>query len=242
MVVEAEAQVLQSNLTQQHMNNTPTQKNGDVDADSSASSTGGTYVPPARRNQILSGGNSRSNGPRDAAAGNADERFAGYRQNNNRGGFESRGPRSGSDNMTDRKPAAGNSFFDRPSNNAAPRRSKWQDDDYQGGGGAREDRGGRGRRPQVGADGLLPRDERLEVELFGNHSNTGINFDKYQVRFISVTIYSRSLRYKSEKPKYLGLCIGDNFRHVLELPACPLLRVSTTLSWSSLPDVLIGPN
>lgn len=176
------------------MNQTPNNKNGDVDADSSASSTGGTYVPPARRNQILSGGNSRSNGPRDSAAGNADERFAGYRQNNTRGGYESRGPRTGSDNMNDRKPA-GNSFFDRPSNNSAPRRSKWQDDgDYQQGGGSREDRGGRGRRPQVGADGLLPRDERLEVELFGNHSNTGINFDKYQVRTLSVAIHSRSSR------------------------------------------------
>lgn len=171
------------------MNQTPTQKNGDVDASSSASSnTNGTYVPPARRNQIIGGGNSR-NGPRDSAAGNADERFASYRQNNGRGGgYDSRPPRTGSDNMNDRK-SAGNSFFDRPTTTSAPRRSKWQDDgDYQSGGssqGPREDRGGRGRggRPQVGADGLLPRDTRLEGELFEHHSNTGINFDKYQVRF-----------------------------------------------------------
>ena len=88
---------------------------------------------------------------------------------------------------------SGQSFFDRPTTSSAPRRSKWQDDEYD----RRDDRerGGRGRRPQLGADGLTPADPRLEEELFGNHSNTGINFDKYQVRLIFLFISRFGLLY-----------------------------------------------
>lgn len=226
------------------MNQPPTQKNGDVDANASASSTNSTYVPPARRNQILSGNNGggRSGGRGgDYSSSNSDERFAGYRQSNQRGGYESRGPRSGSDNMNERK-SGGSSFFDRPSTSSAPRRSKWQDDEY----GSREDRG-RGRRQQVGPDGLLPRDTRVEEELFQNHSNTGINFDKYQVRFIPHTFRTQStlLRHLSSPKsaqkmptllpyKIFGPFCGP-YCHSTPIQASPI-------SSSTLPDIFIDEN
>jgi len=170
------------------MNQPPNQKNEDVDGSSSASSgQNGAYVPPGRRNQILSTdraprSSQGSSQPRGeyGSNGNNDERFANFRQKDAKGAVEPRAPRSGSDNMGEKR---GSSFFDRPNTSSAPRRSKWQDDD---GGFSRDDRergGNRSRKPQLGADGLTARDTRLEEELFGNHSNTGINFDKYQVRF-----------------------------------------------------------
>lgn len=155
------------------MNTPPNQKNGDVDARSSASSSTGAYVPPARRNQILQQGpraGGRNSGPREGAT---EERTSGARYNASGRNYESRGPRSGGGDFGERK--SGSSFFDRP-NSSTPRRSKWQDDDI----GPREPRGGRNKRPVVGEDGLLPRDTRVEEELFSSHSNTGINFDKYQ--------------------------------------------------------------
>jgi len=165
------------------MNQPPNPKNGDVDGHSSASSGNGAYVPPGRRNQILSpkssGGSSSSRGDY-GSNGQSDDRFANFRQKDVKGGYEPRGPRSGSDNLGE-KPGA--SFFDRPNTSSAPRRSKWQEEDSAPSRDDRERGGGRGRRPQLGADGLAARDTRLEEELFGNHSNTGINFDKYQVRF-----------------------------------------------------------
>lgn len=224
------------------MNQTPNQKNEDVDANTSASSTNSTYVPPGRRNQILSGKNDRSSGPRERSelgSNNSDERFAGYRQNNQRGGFDARGPRSGSDNMTDRKSSS--SFFDRASTSSAPRRSKWQDDDY----GPREDRG-RGRRQQVGADGLLPRDTRVEEELFENHSNTGINFDKYQVRSSTLTSAMNRATGRVFKAKICKKAPPAFFAQLFWAPLWAWPLESRTLSPSTpsarLPDTFIDWN
>lgn len=172
-------------LSKQHMNQNPTQKNGDVDK-TSASSSSGAYVPPARRQQILSSNQSGSRQPpssdRDngASNGQSDDKFANFR---GKGGYDQQrgAPRSGSEGL-DRR-SQGQGFFDRPSATSAPRRSKWQEE--EGGAPPQRDereRGGRRGRPQLGSDGLLSRDTGLEEELFGNHSNTGINFDKYQVR------------------------------------------------------------
>lgn len=63
----------------------------------------------------------------------------------------------------------GSGFFDRQSTGGG---SKWS-------GGSGGGFGGRGRKEEYGPDGLLPRNQRLEEELFAT-ANTGINFDKYE--------------------------------------------------------------
>lgn len=225
------------------MNQPPKPKNGDVDGASSASSSGSTYVPPGRRNQILGSqnGGSRQQGSgtrTDAGAnGRDDERFANFRSRDSNRSYDSRGPRSGSDGVGERK--TGQSFFDRPNTSSAPRRSKWQDDEYD----RRDDRerGGRRGRPQVGPDGLLPRDQHVEEELFGNHSNTGINFDKYQV-CIPLTFFL-PLPFTpphTHPPTPMSLNFANSARNLQFLPFPPHVSAQrSTMACTHIPAITI---
>lgn len=163
------------------MSNQPSNKqNGDVDgknSSASSSTTGGSrYVPPALRNKMMNEPRSTRE-PSSSSNGPSDDKFSNFRSNNrDRPSNYDRAPRSGSDGVNGDRRGTGQGFFDRDTT-SAPRRSKWNEDSPSGGS---YERGGKRGRAQVGEDGLLPREPRLEEELFSSHSNTGINFDKYQ--------------------------------------------------------------
>jgi ATP-dependent RNA helicase DDX3X len=134
----------------------------------------------AQKERELSSGSQESRNPSqsDSRAGTASARrdFGWGSRSGDRWGSEE-GDR---DADSGRQGSRGNSsFFNRDQGyaNDSRRGGKWSGDyeDAPRGGG----RGGRSA-ASYGADGLLAANARLERELFGEHTNTGINFSKYQ--------------------------------------------------------------
>ena len=165
-------------------------KHEDENVTSSSASTGGKYVPPALRKRMAEEKAAAATGGSSAAPPRRDYDRQDRRDfsSDRRGEGGDRGGRWGGSRDGDREAgrgeerSGGGSFWSRESSSgagAAPRRSKWNDDAGDNAGGS----GGQGgRRPArgYGADGLCPANQREERELFGDHSLTGINFNKYE--------------------------------------------------------------
>lgn len=115
-------------------------------------STQGAYIPPHRRQQLFEENKKQSNRVNDGPRNSKWKDEPSHQGGQRRqGGFFDEKPRHYNNN-----------------NNRKP--SKFRDDSGFFGGPKRQ---------EYGSDGLLPQDKKLEEELFGNRTNTGIDFDKY---------------------------------------------------------------
>ena len=150
------------------------------------------YVPPHLRNRNKAAGAGGASGAGGAGgAGSGGSQGGRHGQGSRQGGRGNQGGfRGNMDNnrQGDRGGGGGGAAPPRPTNS---RWSNFSSDDGRSRGGGY---GGRQQRDQMfgnrrgrgknsinarGFHGRMGRDERLERELFGNISNTGINFDKY---------------------------------------------------------------
>jgi ATP-dependent RNA helicase DDX3X len=160
------------------------QEDENVTSSASSDEPKGKYVPPALRRRMAedkaAAATSSAPPPRRDNDGYA-RRDRDY-DRPARGGFDDR--ERGSDRFGGDRSAApregGNSFWSRESSSGgAPRRSKWNDEAGEAPSGERSS-GGRPAKRGYGPDGLYPANQREERELFGDHSLSGINFNKYE--------------------------------------------------------------